>query len=374
MKFTDFQSIDPALQGAAKIAVTESLKVKEGERVLIITNPRSEVSTIAFAVHDAVRDAGGVPLILFQPVKTQLDFCEDAVTAAIATEPEVVISLSAEKLGKDRKAIQEPYKVGEKSYDSTLHYLLHGVKKIRSFWSPGITVDCFLRAVPVNYSKMKEDCNRLKELLDEAVALEIENAQGTKVSVDIALRKAFTDDGDFSLPGTGGNLPAGEAFLSPVVGGTEGVIVFDGTLSTAGGVLRIQTPLRVRVKQGYIVSLEGGEEASILEATLKSAEAKAFELEAAGTLKQGEGERYARNARHLGELGIGVNRQARITGNMLEDEKVYGTCHFAIGSNYDEDAPSLIHLDGLVLSPTLWSISPNGSRELILKEGKFSWE
>ena len=42
-----------------------------------------------------------------------------------------------------------------------------------------------------------------------------------------------------------------------------------------------------------------------------------------------------------------------IGGNMLEDEKAFQTCHFAIGCNYDDDAPSLIHLDGVVRQPTI---------------------
>lgn len=341
---------------------------------MIVSNPVRDVATIAFAVHDAVQEAGAIPVLLFQPRKTQFDFCEEEVTAAIATEPDVVISLSAEKMGKDRRAIKEPYTVDGKSYDNTLHYLLHGVKKVRSFWSPGITIDCFIRTVPVDYPQMKRDCETLKNLLDQSVSLEIENPNGTKVRIDTEGRTAFTDDGDFSRPGTGGNLPAGETFLSPVVGSAEGVIVFDGSIALAGGVIQIRIPIRVRLEKGFVVSVEGGDEARALEQTLNEAAIRARRFEAEGKLKQGEGERYARNARHLGELGIGVNRKARITGNMLEDEKVYGTCHFAIGSNYDEDAPSLIHLDGLVSTPTIYAKTRKGAWEPVMKEGKFSWK
>ncbi len=372
--FGEFLFREQRLEHAARVAVIESLKVREGERVLIVTNPVREVATIAFAVHDAVREVGAVPVLLFQPRKTQFDFCEDEVTAAIATEPNVVISLSAEKMGKDRRAIKEPYLIDGKSYDSTLHYLLHGVKKIRSFWSPGITVDCFIRTVPVDYQRMKQDCETLKNLLDQSVSLEIENPKGTKVRIDTKGRSSFTDDGDFSRPGTGGNLPAGETFISPVVGSAEGTIVFDGSIALAGGVIRINTPIRVTLEKGFVVSIEGGEEAKALEQTLNEASIRARRYEAEGNLKKDEGERYAKNARHLGELGIGVNRQARITGNMLEDEKVYGTCHFAIGSNYDEDAPSLIHLDGLVSKPTIYAKTHNGTWEPVMKEGRFPWE
>ena len=55
---------------------------------------------------------------------------------------------------------------------------------------------------------------------------------------------------------------------------------------------------------------------------------------------------------------------------MLEDEKAFHTCHFAIGQNYDEDAPSLIHLDGLVRLPTITAIFADGSQKLIEKDGE----
>jgi leucyl aminopeptidase (aminopeptidase T) len=57
---------------------------------------------------------------------------------------------------------------------------------------------------------------------------------------------------------------------------------------------------------------------------------------------------------------------------MLNDEKVYGTCHLAIGYNYDEDAPALIHLDGLIEQPTLTVILPGGKKRMIMENGELS--
>lgn len=57
---------------------------------------------------------------------------------------------------------------------------------------------------------------------------------------------------------------------------------------------------------------------------------------------------------------------------MLEDEKVLGTIHFAIGSNYDEDAPALIHLDGLVKLPTVVLLMPTGEEITIMEHGALS--
>ena len=72
-----------------------------------------------------------------------------------------------------------------------------------------------------------------------------------------------------------------------------------------------------------------------------------------------------RNTRHLGELGIGLNPRARMSCNTLEDEKVGGTVHFAIGMNLEHDAHALIHLDCLVLSPDVYV-----DDEPVIREGR----
>ncbi len=91
-------------------------------------------------------------------------------------------------------------------------------------------------------------------------------------------------------------------------------------------------------EQGFITQIAGEREAEALAETIRLGEENAVAMEAQGKLGAGQGQVYARNARSLGELGIGVNPLAGITGNMIVDEKAARTCHFAIGSNYDQDA------------------------------------
>ena len=54
---------------------------------------------------------------------------------------------------------------------------------------------------------------------------------------------------------------------------------------------------------------------------------------------------------------------------MLEDEKAFRTCHFAIGQNYDGDAPALIHFDGIVRNPTLVINYADGSSFTLIENG-----
>jgi leucyl aminopeptidase (aminopeptidase T) len=76
----------------------------------------------------------------------------------------------------------------------------------------------------------------------------------------------------------------------------------------------------------------------------------------------------------IGELGIGVNPGAAITGNMLEDEKALGTAHIAFGNN--EDFPgggmnkSKIHRDYLFYRPTIEVTYLNETKKIIMKKGR----
>ena len=359
-----------ALQKAARIAIGVSLKVKEGEQVLIISNPIKETALIAEALYDASMDAGGRPVLIYQPVKPQFAFAEPAVISAFNAKPEVVISLSDEKLGKDPAGIASPYLHNGKSYDHIFHLLMYGKKCTRSFWSPSTTIESFCRTVPIDYAELGRRCTEVKKILDMAAEVHVTAPGGTDICLGLRGRQAKSDDGNFSLPGTGGNLPAGETFISPENGTAKGRICFDGSISLGEGEIFINTPIECIVENGMVSEIQGGEEAACLLETIETAEFNARAFERDGKLSFGNGEIYARNSRNIGELGIGLNPAARITGKMLEDEKAFKTCHFAIGSNYDEDAPCLIHLDGLVKKPTITAIFDDKKTQLILKDGE----
>ncbi len=368
-RFGSFAPAPEALARAAAIAVKDSLKVQSGEKVIIITNPVKDVLEISQAIFDAVCEVGGHPSIIIQTVKKQTDSAEDCVISAFESQPDVLISLSANKMGKDKEGIRVPYEWDGAYYDHVFHYQLYGAKTLRAFWSPSVNRGIFETTVPIDYPLLKKRCQKIKDVLDQALRIRVTNALGTDIEVGVQGRNAMSDDGDFSRPGKGGNLPAGEVFISPVVGDSEGTIVFDGSISINEGDIVIKTPIKAVISKGFVTQISGGDEAASLLRTIEGAESQARRMEAEDALPAGKGEIYAKNARNLGELGIGLNPQAGIIGNMLQDEKAFGTCHFAIGHNYDSDAPALIHLDGLVSKPTITAILAGGKEVLIEAEG-----
>ena len=53
---------------------------------------------------------------------------------------------------------------------------------------------------------------------------------------------------------------------------------------------------------------------------------------------------------------MGMNEEARLIGNVLEDEKKLGTCYFAIGDNSNLGGHSDvgIHISGVLNKPSVW--------------------
>ena len=353
----------------AQVVVQNVVAVKKGERVLIIANPQT--SEIAQDLFTASAEAGGLPTLVFQPDKTSFDNANPEVLAAIATEPEVCFSISNIRLGKDPAATANPYKAEDgQEYTHIYDYLMDGKKTIRGAWTPGITVDMMNRTAAIDYKELGDRCKKLTELFKGVVNVFVTAPGGTDIKIPIKDRGLMSDDGDFTKPGTGGNIPAGEVFISPVVGGSEGVIVYDGSMTFADGDSILETPITCTVENGFVKTIEGGAEAKRLLKTITEAEQRAVAYEKEKKLPQGQGAVYKKNARNIGELGIGLNPAAQITGNMLEDEKAFHTCHFAIGENYDNDAPSLIHLDGVVRNPTITLEYGDGSKKQILVRGE----
>jgi len=357
--------VSSSLSRAADIAVHEALAVKRNEHVLIITNPIGDVYKISQALYAACIKAKAAPTMIIQPKKTSFDNAEPTVINAIKTEPEVIISISAERIGKDKEALAKPYTgLDGKPYTHIFDQLLDGLKKTRAFWSPEVTVDMFVRTVPIDYHMLRENCAKVEASFKHAKTVHVQTNLGTNIKIGVEERKAKIDDGDFRKPGKGGNLPAGEVFISPKIGDSNGVIVFDGSI-TLDETIVIKKPIKVTVEKGYVTRVEGGNQAKQLQDYLHKAGERPYKMAHNGEITIDKAKEYSRNATNLGELGIGLNPKAKIVGNVLEDEKVLGTVHFAIGSNYDQDALALIHSDGIVKNPT---IKIDG--KTIMKRGK----
>jgi leucyl aminopeptidase (aminopeptidase T) len=168
------------------------------------------------------------------------------------------------------------------------------------------------------------------EVLDRGKSARITSPLGSDLTFSIEGRTGEPDTGLYHAPGAFGNLPAGEAYLAPVEGTAEGKLVVDASMAGLGV---LSSPITLVFKKGRVVSVDGPG-ADQLRANWAAA---------------GEG------ADWVAELGVGTNDAATITGKVLEDEKVYGTVHVALGNNAHFGGTNNVpyHADGVITHPTL---------------------
>ena len=140
-----------------------------------------------------------------------------------------------------------------------------------------------------------------------------------------------------------GNLPAGEVHFSPLEKTSNGSYVVDGSQAGLGKIKK----LKFKVEKGFVKKIEGNRSKELIK-LLDSVKDK--------------------NAYGIAECGIGMNEKAIITGKILEDEKVKGTCHIALGNNksYGGKLDVPLHLDGIIKNPSIFV-----DNEEIMREGKF---
>jgi leucyl aminopeptidase (aminopeptidase T) len=187
-----------------------------------------------------------------------------------------------------------------------------------------------------DYEAIAEITHRLYDRLQGCSNVRLTSPMGTDLTLLIAGRQVAIDPGVIRTPGYN-NLPAGECYVAPIEDSANGVLVVDKSFP---GIL-IEEPITLTFEKGRVVAIQGGREAE----------------ELLRLIEEGEKKEYGEGCRTIAELGIGTNPSARITGNIMTDEKVMGTVHIAIGHNavapYNGQNRAPIHLDGVMGHPTL---------------------
>jgi len=305
--------MDKELMKASLIALKDCLKLQKGESLLIVTD--TKLRTIGESLRAAAIELGNDPVLMKMEVRSR-DGEEppESVTHAMMHSA-VVIAPTARSL-THTAARREACKAGA-----------------RVATMPGILRETMIRCLNADYYAIAERTKRATAVLTGGSVLRVTSKAGTDITLPIRGIKAIASTGLIHEPGSFGNLPSGEAYLMPVEGASEGVFVVDGSMSGIGN-LAGKTPITIRVKKGAAVEITGGAAAKKLRAKLEPLGPKAF---------------------NIAEFGIGTNDAARITGSILEDEKIMGTIHIALGNNMSMggtvDVP--VHLDGIVKSPTV---------------------
>ena len=309
-------------ENAIKAVFTGSLKLRPLESCLIVTDTVKE--DIGRAFYEYARTiTRKARIVVMEP------------TIEHGTEPPE--NVSREMLNSDVQLL-----ITDKSLTHTAARIEATKRGARIATMPSITEDIANRCLDIDYDELKKESNKLHKILKNASKVRITAPAGTDMNFTLGMGLFFGENGgSFDSPGSYGNLPEGEISFSPKM--SEGVFVVDASFPGLG---LLSSPLTFKVTGGVVNEIQGEKAQEVIERL----------------------DRVGPRAYKVAELGIGLNPKAKITGNILEDEKVIGTVHIAVGNNVtyggDNDVP--LHLDGVITTADIYV-----DDKKLMEKGKF---
>jgi aminopeptidase len=296
------------LERAVRAVVRDCLGVNQGEEVLVVCNPATQ--RLGERLRDEAADAGG-----------------DAVMA--------LMSERASHAAEPPRTVAEAMVAADVILAPTVQSLSHTAARkraseagVRCATLPGVTEEMLARVMSADMEGLRRKGEAVAKALDAASEARITDPNGTDLRLDLTGREAIPDAGELTERGAFGNLPCGEGFISPA--GGNGTLVIDGSMA---GVGRVDEPVELVIEGGHLTSARGGQGMAFMELLTEHGE----------------------DGTNIAELGIGTNEKAKLTGEILEDEKILGTCHVAFGASaaIGGTVQVPVHLDCVVMKPTV---------------------
>ena len=309
---------EKALARAADTVCRECMQIQRKENILIVTDPHT--STIGQALYEAAARISDRVLLVMMPTTHRHGDEPPAPVADLMRKQDVVLAPTRYSLTHTRARMQA---CREGTRIATM---------------PGITMQMFIEGgMTTDFNAMQSAIAQLGKSLKRQRKVVVKTESGTDITFEIGGRWELGDNGICNRPGQVTNLPAGKILAMPKEGTMEGTIVIDGTWDAAV----VDEPLTIKVEAGMVTKIKGG----------GSDDVKAMFVEASRKLKPQQQE----NVWTVAEFGFGMNPRARLVGNVLEDEKVQGTCYFAFGDNTSLGGHSScgIHVTGVLKQPTV---------------------
>jgi len=298
------------LERAIDAVVNDCLAIHEGERVLVVCNPASQ--RLGERLRSAAQDVRADAILAVMAERASHGAEPPEPIAAAMREADVVLAPTIQSLSHTaaRRAANEA--------------------GARIATLPEVTEDMLARLMSADMARLRVRSRAVAEVLTRGSEARITCPNGSDLRLGLAGRDAIPDTGELQEPGEFSNLPCGEGFIAPVEGTGEGTLFVDGTIATVGVA---NEPVELTVREGHLVGASGENGARLMELL---------------TL-------HGPDATNVAELGIGTNEKARISGEVLEDEKILGTAHVAFGASAGIGGTIQVpvHLDCVVMRPTV---------------------
>lgn len=318
-------NLQAQIKDFSKHLIEKMFQIRVGECMAITADSGSD-KELMFAIAEAVENAGGKSLLMFVP-KAEYDgevgmkvWPHEALTAALCEVDVWLDTGAAVMLYSD---IWETAMAKNKR----LRYLVIGDTDFDSLQRTFTGYD-----IPT----LKALLIRVRDMSMAAQKVRITAANGTDLVYDINPDYAFDyDDGDFSQPIFG--TPPGYVNIVPKIGSMNGTIVFDDLMIKN---INNDVPIAFTMLNGRIAEVTGNEEAEKVKQYLESF--------------------HDPNMYKISHNMLGLHpRIHALSGNITEDERIWGGADFGFGHTSPMDMPpdgqpAKSHFDGVVCGVSVW--------------------
>lgn len=302
-------------------------------------------------VNRLVNPEPGDPLLIVADTATDMNLVQACFTAGIVAGADahmIVQKRTHRDAGKELGASLKGAILGSKLVlvlgggivrdPATLEALEKGAR-ILSTVVNGIEDYCLRALLDVDIDAMNRNCKRVEELWNKTKVCQVTSRQGTDLTYELIPRKVKSEFGDGAITYDGeiDFFPGAQVNVAPVEETINGVIVVDAS-DTHNRL--VHTPYSLFVEDGIIQRVEGGPEADLIRNWMETIGAR--------------DEKVYR----LCHASIGMNPAARISGNLMEDERKLAALDFGFGFQYPElegtVGHSLYHWDVILSTPTIY--------------------
>ena len=313
------------LTKAAFKLVNDMFALKPGETFVITADTESDM-TVVEAAASAAFAVGAKPLVITYPAPLGVGKAADpmlpieALTGAISHGDAWVEFNNQWML-----------------YSTPFEDAMAVNKKLRYMCLVGMDADMMVRLIGrVDQKSLSDFIWTVGNMTGAAKTMRITTPAGCDLSFEInPENKLSCDTGEAKVPGM--HMLGGQIAFIPKLASINGTLVFEGTISPVPG--PITEPVVMTVVNGVVKNIQGGTAAVAFKNWLESFNDPAMFKLAHGC--------------------YGLNPGAKVTGKVIEDERVWGATEWGMGylSVYDApkehfDAPS--HCDGLCLNSSVW--------------------
>jgi len=303
---------------AADILTRELFKLKEGETIVITADTESD-ERVVNATARAAFTLGAKPMVVWLASPLGVGKAADPM---FPTE-----SLVGALNGADAWVEFNNQWI---FYSSVYDRVMKENTKLRYSCLVGMNADMMVRCIGrIDYPALEKFMDKITNLTKNANDVRITTPAG----MDVSFKNRPEHRGGYSLgyaDTPGAHMMAGQIYWAIDLETLNGKIVFDGSVNPPLGLLK--DPIIINVKKGDIVKIEGGKEAVEYEAWLRSFNDP--------------------NMLKIAHICYGFNPGAKLTGDVVEDERVWGCVEWGIGNMAWRPAAS--HSDGICLNVSVW--------------------